>query len=153
MRSPQTNPVDHCSEQTCLNPLKHSHYSHTLLHTFVYGSSGLSLSPLRGGPLPLGRVEEGFVLPVPVLVVGIPGVFVGPEQPVPGVAQSRQDDAVVVDVGVDGPDRHGDVRVGLQQLPESGARGDDGNDVDLRDSPLTNRKSRWESVSKARSIE
>jgi len=58
------------------------------------------------------------------------------EQAITGVAQTRQNDPVVVHDVVDGPDRQVQVRMRLQQLSDAVLRTDDGNNVYFRYAPL-----------------
>ena len=89
-------------------------------------------SPLliHGVFAPLGRMEEGLLI--------INGISA--EQPIAGIAQTGKDLTLLINLVIDGADADTNVGMGLHQLLESIAAGNDAQNVNFGDAPLRSDK-------------
>ena len=116
-------------------------FDDTILFSWPIHTTIPSISALRGKmrkrhPLPLlidreltplGWMEKGLLI--------INGVRT--EKPIAGIAQTRKDLALVVELVIDGANGDANVGVGINQLLEAVAAGNDAQDVNLGNAPLS----------------
>jgi hypothetical protein len=106
------------------------------IHTTIPSISALRGKMRKRHPLPLlidreltplGWMKEGLLI--------INGVRT--EKPIAGIAQTRKDLALVIELVIDGANGDANVGVGINQLLEAVAAGNDAQDVNLGNAPLS----------------